>query len=78
MKLAPLDLAIVAVFFALTIGLGLFFARNAKRSMADYFVAHRSIPWWLAGTTMVATTFSTRAIPTSCPVELSSLTMDWR
>ncbi len=58
MKLEPLDLAIVAVFFALTIGIGLFFARRAKRSMVDYFVAHRSIPWWLAGTTMVATTFS--------------------
>lgn len=58
MKLTAIDFAIVAVFFALTIGLGLFFARRAKRSMVDYFVAHRSIPWWLAGTTMVATTFS--------------------
>jgi Na+/proline symporter len=58
MKLTAIDLAIVAVFFILTIGLGLFFARRAKRSMVDYFVAHRSIPWWLAGTTMVATTFS--------------------
>src|SRR6476659_325499 len=58
MKLTAPDLAIVGVFFILTIGLGLFFARKAKRSMVDYFVAHRSIPWWLAGTTMVATTFS--------------------
>ncbi len=58
MKLTTLDFAIVAAFFALTIGLGLYFARRAKRSMVDYFVAHRSIPWWLAGTTMVATTFS--------------------
>ncbi len=58
MKLAALDFAIVAAFFALTLFTGLFFARRAKRSMLDYFVGHRSIPWWLAGTTMVATTFS--------------------
>ena len=58
MKLAAIDFAIVAVYFALAISVGLFFAKRAKRSMVDYFVAHRSIPWWLAGTTMVATTFS--------------------
>ena len=58
MKLAGVDFAIIGLFFLLTITFGLFFARNARRSMADYFVAHRSIPWWLAGTTMVATTFS--------------------
>jgi solute:Na+ symporter, SSS family len=58
MKLTFVDLAIVGAFFLLTIGFGLFFARRAKRSMVDYFVARRSIPWWLAGTTMVATTFS--------------------
>ncbi|HEY8712873.1 MAG TPA: sodium:solute symporter family protein [Thermoanaerobaculia bacterium] len=58
MKLAAIDFAIVVVYFVLAIGVGLFFAKRAKRSMIDYFVAHRSIPWWLAGTTMVATTFS--------------------
>lgn len=58
MKLAAIDFAIVAVYFLLAAGVGLFFAKRAKRSMVDYFVAHRSIPWWLAGTTMVATTFS--------------------
>ncbi len=58
MLLTPIDLVIIAAFFALTLASGFFFARRAKRSMLDYFLSHRSMPWWLAGTTMVATTFS--------------------
>lgn len=58
MTLAPIDFTIVAAYFALVLGLGLFFARRAKRSMLDYFLSARSMPWWLAGTAMVATTFS--------------------
>lgn len=56
--LRPLDYAIVAAYFALIIGMGLYFGRKAKRSMLDYFLSRRSMPWWLAGTAMVATTFS--------------------
>ncbi|MBI4575629.1 MAG: Na+:solute symporter [Planctomycetes bacterium] len=37
---------------------GLAFSRRASRSAADYFVSGRSLPWWLAGTSMVATTFA--------------------
>ena len=58
MKLTAIDFAIVAGYFALAIGVSLLFARRAKRSMLDYFLSHRSMPWWLAGTAMVATTFS--------------------
>src|SRR5438874_3573441 len=58
MRLTSIDYAIVIAYFILSVGTGLFFARRAKRSMIDYFIGHRSIPWWLAGTTMVATTFS--------------------
>ncbi len=58
MKLAPLDFGILAAYFVMVVGLGLFFARRAKRSMLDYFLSNRSMPWWLAGTAMVATTFS--------------------
>ncbi|HEX8153433.1 MAG TPA: sodium:proline symporter, partial [Thermoanaerobaculia bacterium] len=58
MKLSTIDFVILAAYFVLTIATGLFFARKAKRSMLDYFLSHRSMPWWLAGTTMVATTFS--------------------
>jgi len=58
MRLTSIDYLIVGVYFALSIAIGVYFARRAKRSMLDYFIGHRSIPWWLAGTTMVATTFS--------------------
>src|SRR5687767_15830739 len=42
----------------MTLAVGLFFARRAKRSMVDYFLSNRSMPWWVAGTAMVATTFA--------------------
>src|SRR5687768_12480402 len=58
MKLAPIDFAILGGYFLLILGIGLFFARRAKRSMADYFISHRQTPWWLAGIVMVSTTFS--------------------
>jgi Na+/proline symporter len=38
--------------------IGLAYTRKAGQSLADYFVSGRSLPWWLAGTSMVATTFA--------------------
>lgn len=58
MNLSALDVTILTLYFALIIGIGLMFARRAKQSMLDYFISHRSMPWWLAGLAMVATTFS--------------------
>ena len=58
MHLTTIDFAVVAAYFVLAIGTASFFIKRAKRSMLDYFVSHRSMPWWLAGTAMVATTFS--------------------
>jgi len=58
MKLGGLDLFVLGVYFAMTLAVGLFFARRARRSMVDYFLSARSMPWWVAGTAMVATTFS--------------------
>lgn len=58
MHLTTIDYLIVIAYFILSVGTGLYFARKAKRSMIDYFLSHRAMPWWLAGTAMVATTFS--------------------
>jgi Na+/proline symporter len=58
MHLTAIDYTIVAAYFALVVTIGFFFARRAKRSILDYFAGHRAMPWWLAGTAMVATTFS--------------------
>lgn len=53
-----LDWAIVVVVLGLTIGLSAVFARRASRSTSEFFASGRSMPWWLAGTSMVATTFA--------------------
>jgi solute:Na+ symporter, SSS family len=58
MKFGGLDVAVIGAYFAMTLAVGLFFARRAKRSMLDYFLSARSMPWFIAGTAMVATTFS--------------------
>ena len=56
--MTPIDWLIVVAYFILTIGLGIFLSRRASKSMEDFFVSGRSLPWWLAGTSMAATTFS--------------------
>ncbi|HET6836494.1 MAG TPA: sodium:solute symporter family protein [Gemmatimonadales bacterium] len=58
MKLFLSDWLIIALYFLISAGIGLAYTRKASRSLADYFVSGRSLPWWLAGTSMVATTFA--------------------
>ena len=58
MTLSAIDWIIIAAYFAISAAIGLAFAGRARRSLADYFVSGRSLPWWLAGTSMVATTFA--------------------
>src|SRR5262245_8999822 len=57
MSLTALDWGIVFGFFLLNILLGLAFARRAGGSTSEFFLSGRNVPWWLAGTSMVATTF---------------------
>ncbi|HSW28042.1 MAG TPA: sodium:solute symporter family protein [Longimicrobiales bacterium] len=58
MILNGLDWAIIAVYLLLSFGIGIVYRHRAGRSLADYFVSGRSLPWWIAGTSMVATTFA--------------------
>ncbi|HWP43753.1 MAG TPA: sodium:proline symporter, partial [Blastocatellia bacterium] len=58
MKLIAIDWAIIAAYFALSLVIGLYYARRAGRSTEEFFLSDRSMPWWLAGTSMVATTFA--------------------
>ncbi len=53
-----LDWAVVGAYLAVTLGVGVWLSRRAGRSLVDFFVSGRSLPWWLAGTSMAATTFS--------------------
>jgi Na+/proline symporter len=58
MQLTTLDWSIIVAYFALSLAIGLYYYRRAGENMAEFFVAGRSLPWWLAGTSMVATTFA--------------------
>src|SRR5579885_265063 len=58
MALSPLDIAVIVAFFAINLGIGLWFARGSGKNIGEYFLSGRSAPWWLAGTSMVATTFA--------------------
>jgi len=56
--LTPLDWLIIIAYFLLSLAVGLAFTRRAGRSAEEYFLSDRKAPWWLAGTSMVATTFA--------------------
>jgi len=58
MRLAPLDWIIVVASLLICFGPALFFARRASRNTSEFFGSGRAVPWWLAGLSMVATTFS--------------------
>ncbi|MFP4474381.1 MAG: sodium:solute symporter family protein [Desulfatibacillaceae bacterium] len=58
MKLSTLDWTIIAVYLAISLGLGLYFSRRALKSVDDYFVSGRHLPWWLAGMSMIASAFA--------------------
>ena len=56
--LTTIDWVVIASYLALVLGIGIYFARRGSRSTEGYFLAGRSLPWWVAGTSIVATTFS--------------------
>ena len=58
MILTPLDWTLLAATLALPITVGVIAGRGSGRSLADYFLSGRNLPWWIAGTSMVATTFA--------------------
>lgn len=66
-----LDYSIVAAYLAITLGVGLVFARRAGKSTEEFFISGRNLPWWLAGTSMVATSFAA-----DTPLFITSLVRD--
>ncbi len=53
-----LDWSIVGAYFVVSALVGIYYARRAGGSMQEFFLSGRNLPWWLAGTSMVATTFA--------------------
>src|SRR5271155_1464119 len=58
MTLTLLDWIVIAGYLLLMLLLGFYFRRRSSGSTEDYFVSGRQVTWWLAGTSMVATTFA--------------------
>ena len=58
MQLTAVDWAVVALYFLFNIGIGLYYKARAGKSISEFFLSGRNVPWWLAGTSMVATTFA--------------------
>jgi solute:Na+ symporter, SSS family len=58
MTLELSDWLVVALYFIASAGIALLYTRRASQSLDEYFVSGRALPWWLAGTSMVATTFA--------------------
>ncbi len=59
MRLQPTDWIVVSLYGVIVLLVGLWFAKKAGKGTTEYFLSGRSLPWWLLGTSMVATTFST-------------------
>jgi Na+/proline symporter len=58
LTLSPLDWTVIAAYFLFNLGIGIYYARRATGSTSEFFLSGRNVPWWLAGTSMVATTFA--------------------
>ncbi len=59
MKLAPIDWILIIVFFSIVLAIGIIVSKKSGKNTSEYFLSNRSLPWWLLGFSMVATTFST-------------------
>src|SRR3974390_476954 len=58
MQLTFADWAVVALYFLFNLAVGFYYKSRAGSSVDEYFLSGRNAPWWLAGTSMVATTFA--------------------
>lgn len=58
-ELSTVDYILIISFFAITLFIGIYVSKQSGKSSAEYFLSGRSMPWWLLGVSMVATTFST-------------------
>lgn len=58
MHLATVDWVIIAGYLLVSLAIGFYFRKQAGKSLSDFFLGGRNLGWFLAGTSMVATTFA--------------------
>lgn len=56
--LGILDWSIILGFLLLSLGIGLYFRKEGSKSITSFFLGGRNLPWYIAGISMVATTFA--------------------
>ncbi|MCK0158597.1 Na+:solute symporter [Cellulophaga sp. F20128] len=59
MELSTLDYSLIIGFFTIVLAIGIIVSKKSGKSSTEYFLSGRTMPWWLLGLSMVATTFST-------------------
>ena len=59
MELSTLDYSFIIVIFSMVLGIGIYVSKKSGKDTSEYFLSGRTMPWWLLGFSMVATTFST-------------------
>lgn len=59
MELSTLDYSFIIVFFSIVLGIGIYVSKKSGKDSTEFFLSGRTMPWWLLGLSMVATTFST-------------------
>lgn len=59
MELSTLDYTFIVIFFSLVLGIGIYVSKKSGENTSEFFLSGRTMPWWLLGLSMVATTFST-------------------
>jgi SSS family solute:Na+ symporter len=57
-KLTWVDWAVVVAYFLFNLAIGFYYKARAGKNIGEFFLSGRNVPWWLAGTSMVATTFA--------------------
>jgi SSS family transporter len=72
MSLSPIDYVVVAAYLIFALAVGALFRKRASSSTTNYFLAGRNLPWWLAGTSIVATTFAS-----DTPLAITEMTRNY-
>ena len=57
MQLTAIDWFVIVAYFAVNLAIGFYYMKRASGNVGEFFLSGRAVPWWLAGTSMVATTF---------------------
>lgn len=59
MVLSTFDYTLIIIFFSIVLAVGVIVSKKSGKDTAEFFLSGRTMPWWLLGLSMVATTFST-------------------